>query len=155
MGVGAQQRITTTTNVDETTGAHRYTISGAICQAGPGCDNAYADQVFGHVNANDVPFSDNDLGTGPKNLIAGVRRPFGNQPIFHSENIDQRTSTNVTIEGHNFYPGSVTHSVNFRGGTLFYDLVGTGTGRFPSFNNSAGIILFMPGVVDAVDTFGR
>ena len=150
-----QNRVTTTTSVDEATGAHRYTISGAICQAGPGCDNAYADQVFGHVNANDVPFSDNDLGSGLKNLIAGVPRPFGNQPIFHSENIAQRTSVNVALEGHNFYPGSVTHSVIFRGGTLFYDLVGTGTGRFPSFNNSAGVFLFRPGVVDAVNTFGR
>ena len=34
----AQQRITTTSTVDKTTGAHRYTISGAICNAGPGCD---------------------------------------------------------------------------------------------------------------------
>jgi hypothetical protein len=61
----------------------------------------------------------------------------------------------LTLEGHNFYPGDVTHRVHFENGNLYYDMVGTGVGGSTGFwNNKVGIELFGPGVQDAVDRFG-
>jgi hypothetical protein len=110
--------------------------------------------VFGYVNQNDVPFSGKDLGSGNKTLISGIPRPFGNKPIYHSEDIAGRTSVNITLQGHNFHPGDVTHRVHFQGGNLYYDMIGVGSGSFPAANNWIGIKSFGPGVQDTVDRFG-
>lgn len=152
---GRDPRINTSTWVDPETGKHYYRIRGAICSQGQSCDDAYADSVYGDVNQNDIPFTSNDLGDGNRNLLPYAPRPFGNQPIRHIENAALRTSVNVALEGHNFYPGTVTHRVHFEGGTLFYDIVGVGTGSMPSLNNNAGTMLFTPGVRSVVNTFGR
>mgnify|MGYP006939816741 FL=1 len=148
-----QKRVTVTQSVDGDN--HEYRVRGLICSASSEeCSASYADQVFESVNQNDVPFSDKDLGSGNKNLISWARRPFGSQPIYHSEDITNRTSVNITMEGHNFHPGDVTHRVHFENGNLYYDMVGIGTGSFPGFNNWVGIKLFGPGVQSAVDKFG-
>ena len=81
--------------------------------------------------------------------------PSITQPIYHSEFPALRTSINTTLKGHTFHPGTVTHSVNFRGGVLYYDVSGAGEGGWPAFNNAAGILIFKPGVVDVVNNFGR
>ena len=39
-------------------------------------------------------------------------------------------------------------------GNLYFDMIGTGSGRAPELNNWAGITLLGPGVQDAVDRFG-
>ncbi len=96
--------ISTETSVNGRTGAHRYKITGIICrQSTPGCDQILADRVYTDVNANDVPFTSNDLGNGQRNLIPWLPRPLGNQPIEHFENVGLRTSLNVALDGHNFF----------------------------------------------------
>ncbi|MEM7620986.1 MAG: RHS repeat-associated core domain-containing protein, partial [Pseudomonadota bacterium] len=137
-------------------GEHRYVISGEICSVSTsGCNSALADKVFDYVNKNDVPFSSNDLGGGFKNLIDGLFRPLGNQPIDHVEYPDIRTAINTTLEGHNFHPGTVTHSVRFSDSSLLYNVTGQGSGRLPGFNNNLGVSLFKPNVRDVVNRFGR
>lgn len=87
------------------------------------------------------------MGGGRKSL-------FGRNPIEHIEDIANRISINVTLDGHVFHPGDVTHRVHFESSNLYYDAVGTGTGSFPIFNTDVGIFLFQPGVETAVDKFG-
>lgn len=142
-----QSRVSVTTSVDGD--YHEYKISGLVCNASAaGCNSAYADKVYGHVNANDIPFTDNDLTTGLH--ILGPAR----DPITHTQNLLTRTSVNIAEKGHTFYPGTVTHQVHFRDGGLYYDLTGVGTGIMPGFNNFVGETLFRPGVSSAVNKFG-
>ena len=149
-------RITVNQSINEETGDHRYIIRGIICsRSEKGCNETLADDVYAHVNQNDIPFTDDDLGSGPRVLIPGLPQPLGSQPIIHSENIRLRTSVNITLDGHNFHPGDVTHRVHFENGRLYYDLVGTGTGSAPKFNNWIGIKLFKPGVENAVNKFRK
>ncbi|MBA3582908.1 MAG: hypothetical protein H0W44_10730 [Gammaproteobacteria bacterium] len=61
---------------------------------------------------------------------------------------------NRTLDGHNYHPGDVTHRVYFGGGILYYDVIGTGTGSNPGFNNWLGIDLFLPNVQNVVTQFG-
>lgn len=68
------------------------------------------------------------------------------QPNMHVEDIPQRTSTNLTVDGHEFHPGNVTHRVHFVGSRLFYDVVGAGTSSDPLGNIYVGISLFTGGV---------
>lgn len=148
-----EKRISITQSVDGK--SHIYRVRGLICTTtSKDCNADYADKVFAHINKNDVPFSDEDLGSGNKILIKGIPRPFGNQPIYHSEDIKNRTSVNITLKGHNFHPGDVTHRVHFENGKLYYDMTGTGSGWAPEFNNWIGIKLFGPGVQDTVNKFG-
>jgi RHS repeat-associated protein len=155
-----------TSTIDEATGEHTYTIRGTICStSNPGCNADLADSVFDHVNKNDVPFSYDDSGAGKKVLIerwADATDPlpdfghkFSNQPIEHFEYPDAWTSVNVALPGHNFYPGTVTHQVYFESGSLYYEVRGTGTGSFPSFNNRMGIDLFEPGVRNVISIFAQ
>ncbi len=142
-----QRRISVETSVDGD--YHEYKISGLICNASAaGCNSAYADKVYGHVNANDIPFTDNDLTAGLH--VLGPAR----DPITHTQNSLTRTSVNIAERGHTFYPGTVTHQVHFRDGGLYYDLTGVGTGSMPGFNNFVGETLFRPGVANAVNKFG-
>ncbi|MDP2347668.1 MAG: hypothetical protein Q8N34_08075 [Gammaproteobacteria bacterium] len=140
-------RITVTTWVDGD--EHFYQIRGRVCRQGLNCDEAYADRVFAHVNRNDIPFTFDDLGDGQRDLLLGT------QPIRHIEDVAFRTSTNIALEGHEFYPGSVTHRVHFENGNLYYDVVGVGSGGIPSFNNAAGVGLFQGGVRSVVHSYGR
>ncbi|MCP3427996.1 RHS repeat-associated core domain-containing protein [Alteromonas sp. LMIT007] len=134
---------------------HEYSIKGRICsESQAACNAQLADSIFEDVNNNDVPFHDGDLGSGPKNLIDGIPRPLGNQPIIHIEFPDQRMSVNVVLDGHNFHPGDVTHRVYFEDGNLFYEVTGTGSGWAPGFNNTAGQVLFRPGVSQVVRKYG-
>lgn len=142
-----QSRVSVETRVDGD--YHEYKISGLICKASAaGCNSAYADKVYDHVNANDIPFTDNDLTTGLH--ILGPAR----DPITHTQDSLTRTSVNIAEKGHTFYPGTVTHQVHFRGGGLYYDLTGGGTGSMPGFNNFVGEFLFRPGVSSTVNEFG-
>ncbi len=153
---GHDSRITTLVWTDSETNEHFYQIRGTICSQGQGCGEAYADSVYEYVNQNDVPFTSNDLGNGQRNLLPYLPRFLdGNQPIRHIENADLRTSVNVTLRGHKFYPGTVTHRVHFEVGFLSYDVVGVGAGGNPSFNNSVGMGLFTSGVRSVVNRFGR
>ncbi len=101
-----------------------------------------------------MPFSDDDLGTGPKLLDP----PIGpDQPIFHQELPGQRTSVNTTVEGHIFHPGNVSHTVKFVNGNLVYTVTGTGNGTCfglpycSVLNNVAGVPLFLPGVIQVIN----
>lgn len=149
----ANSRIRQTSSTDGKD--HEYSIKGRICSISQSaCNSELADSVFADVNKNDVPFHDGDLGSGPKNLIDGVFRPFGNQPIIHTEYPEQRMSVNIALEGHNFYPGDVTHRVYFEAGHLYYEVTGTGNGWAPGFNNFAGQTLFRPGVYQVIKKHG-
>lgn len=58
-------------------------------------------------------------------------------------------------DGHEFHPGSVEHRVQFVGSSLFYDVIGTGTGQNPNFNNWFGIATFLGSVQTVVNEFRR
>lgn len=140
-------RVSISTSVDGD--YHEYRISALICSASAsGCNSAYADKVYEHVNANDIPLTSNDLTTGFH--ILGPAK----DPITHTQNLLTRTSVNIAEKGHTFYPGSVSHQVHFRNGGLYYDLTGVGTGSMPGFNNFVGAVLFRPNVSSAVKKFG-
>ena len=144
----AQRNVSVSTSVDEATGEHLYQIRGRICStSSSACNQALADRVFGRVNANDIPFTSDNLGSGERLLL-------GRDPIHHSENIAGRTSINTTLPGHTFHPGTVTHQVHFENGNLYYDVTGRGSGSLPGFNNFVGKELFQPNVVRTVRDFG-
>ncbi len=145
--------MTKTSSVDGETGAHEYRIRGLICSTSSSlCNTEYADSVYGHVNQNDIPFTDDDLRAGP-HLLKPV--PFlKGDPITHTQNLTTRTSVNIAEQGHRFYPGTVTHRVHFENGNLYYDLIGVGTGSNPGFNNWIGIRLFRLGVSSVVREYG-
>ena len=142
-----QKSIEVTSRVNKD-GKHYYQIRGMICRRDGVCSIEYADKVYGHVNRNDIPFTDDDLTVGPHNL------PGGN-PIRHEEFPGVRESINYTREGHFFHPGSVTHRVHFEDNVLYYDVIGEGAGRFPGINNRLGIRMFRPDVEDVVRQYGR
>lgn len=98
-------------------------------------------------NRNDIPFTTDDLGTGPRDLLG--------EPILHVEDIPLRTSTNITLEGHRYHPGDVVHRVHFVGSELFYDVIGSGTGPHPYENVTLGISLFYGGVATVVSQHGH
>lgn len=85
---------------------------------------------------NDVPFSDDDLGDGPKDLVWF--------PISHIERPSERTPINQTLEGHLFHPGNVTFTVllDRDTGDIHVQVEGRGTGAHPRFNNQLGRALF-------------
>jgi hypothetical protein len=145
------RRLNTTFSVDGD--AHEYRVRGLICStSSAGCNSDYADRVYGHVNRNDIPFTNDDLRAGLHSLQPV---PFSSpDPIVHTQSLDLRTSVNVTLEGHQFHPGTVTHRVHFEGGNLYYDLIGVGTGNNAMFNNWIGIRLFGPGVSSVVREYG-
>ena len=142
-----ERRIEVTSGVNED-GEHYYRIRGRICNRDGVCSIEYADEVYGHVNRNDIPFTDDDLRTGRHVL------PGGN-PIRHDEFLGIRETTNTTLKGHIFHSGSVTHRVHFEGDVLYYDVIGEGTGAFPRTNNFLGRITFRPGVHRIVEEYGR
>jgi len=148
----ARERVSIRTSVDNATGGHTYTIRGEICStASSGCNAELADRIYNeYVNRNDVPFIDDDLGGGQKELL-----PFGRGSIFHTEQPGEHTSINTTLESHVFHPGDVAHNLYFQDDALYYEVVGTGYGAFPRVNNVIGIGLFAPGVVEAVYRYGR
>jgi hypothetical protein len=147
-----QYRVTGTDSVNGRD--HSYSIRGLICnESTEGCNGTYADKIFAEVNQNDVPFGADSNGAGYKTLMLGVPL-IGNQPIYHSEDIASRQSVNVTVEGHQFHPGSVTHSVFFENGNLYYQVLGVGTGATPGVNNFVGAALFAPGVTSIVRKYG-
>ena len=145
-----RSRIGFTSSMYET-GRHEYRLRGFICQRSPQyCNEALANAVFEHVNQNDIPFTDDDLAVRRHTLPS-------NNPIDHRENESARTIINRTREGHVFHPGTVEHKVHFGngGGTLYYDVTGEGTGRFPSVNNELGRLLFEPGVREILRRYAR
>ena len=100
--------------------------------------------MFEH--ANDVPYSDDDLGSGIKSVYG--------QPAYHKEDLGRLKSMNKTLPGHVFHPGEVRHRVHFEDGTLYYEVNGRGSGPYPYVNNAAGIGTFLPGVYRVVRGFG-
>lgn len=118
-----------------------------------GCNEPLADRVYDYVNRNDIPFTENDSGTGVRNL--DVPGPWQDQPIYHIEDPRTRTSINRTLDGHIFHPGHVTHRVYFQRRTLYYEVIGSGQGGLPGFNNMMGVQLFQPGIRDVIERFGR
>ena len=113
----------------------------------------------GHVQQNDVPFIEDDMGEGERVLP-------GDNPIYHEEFEvgDPRVSENRTRPRHilhpldpNAPPGTVTHEVYVdEHGMLRYDVIGQGArGRAsPDESNLIGVVIFRPGVQGAVDRFG-
>ena len=78
----------------------------------------------------------------------------GFDPIFHTEYIEERRSVNRALEGHRFYPGTVTHEVFFDNGVLVYDITGEGSGDDPQFNNFLGTALFFPSALEVRNLCG-
>ena len=111
-----------------------------------------AKQVFEHVNANDIPFIDNDLGSGERLLPNPL--DDGIDPIYHEEYPGSLKSVNRTLLGHRYHEGRVTHRVYFQDGALYYEVIGKGTGPNPFKNNAFGLIVFTPDVYDALRKFG-
>ena len=93
-------------------------------------------------------------------LLAGVLslrlnyESWMRDPIRHEELPSIRETINITLDGHIFHEGSTVHRVYFDTGSLYYSVVGEGTGFGPRFNNTLGIILFRPGVARAVRDYG-
>ena len=143
------RRITFESSVDDA-GRHDYLIRGLICRASSiGCNADLADTVFDHVNRNDIPLIDDDLGDGDRKL------PFDN-PIYHDENEAGRTTVNYTRKGHLLHEGQVEQRVYFdENGNLYYQVHGTGSGKYGGANNVLGYLLFRPGVHRVVRTYGR
>ena len=143
------RRITFESSVDDA-GRHDYLIRGLICRASSiGCNADLADTVFDHVNRNDIPLIDDDLGDGDRKL------PFDN-PIYHDENEAGRTTVNYTRKGHLLDEGQVEQRVYFdENGNLYYQVHGTGSGKYGGANNVLGYLLFRPGVHRVVRTYGR
>ena len=146
------ERMSFDVDVNDATGRHHYSIRARICNAGPACNMELAGQVFEHVNANDIPFTNNDLGPGRRDL----RNPLdgGVDPVHHEEYPGSLKSVNETLPGHRYHPGNVTHRVHFQDGALYYEVVGEGTGSHPYGNNASGFIVFTPGVYHALRKFG-
>ena len=141
-----------TSSVDEM-GGHNYQIRGVICRWSPqSCNAALANAVFEHVNQNDVPFTDGDVGDDFHTLP-------GDNPIDHQEDAINRRTTNETMEGHIFHPGMVEHRVHFGNGngdnTLYYDVTGRGSGPYPHLNNFLGRQTFEPGVREVLWLYAR
>ena len=143
------RRITFESSVDDA-GRHDYLIRGLICRASSiGCNADLADTVFDHVNRNDIPLIDDDLGDGDRKL------PFDN-PIYHDENEAGRTTVNYTRKGHLLDEGQMEQRVYFdENGNLYYQVHGTGSGKYGGANNVLGYLLFRPGVHRVVRTYGR
>ena len=127
--------------------AHRYQLGPTrMCwtdQSGCTLDNALA-----AADSVSVPFVQNPA---EGRMEIG---PFGD-PIFHYVDHEGYQIYNIALDGHTFFPGQVLHSLStdtgwsFSWGRGFYTrqgiyltTVGTGTGRYPSFNNAVGIGLF-------------
>ncbi|WP_169746400.1 RHS repeat-associated core domain-containing protein [Sphingomonas changbaiensis] len=67
----------------------------------------------------------------------------GNNPISQFVNSNSRTIINTTLEGHIFYPGDVTIHVDpLSGSRSQITITGTGTGKFATFNDVIGRLLF-------------
>lgn len=127
---------------------HKYLIRGEICSRSSQCNDDYAVRLYSeYANKNDVPLLGVDSGTGYKYLL-----PYNK--IFHEEFISERLSVNTTTQKHMFHPGDVEVRVHFENDVLYYDVTGTGSGSFPSFNNDIGVDLFAPSVFEAVRTYG-
>ena len=142
-----QRRIEVTSEVGKD-GGHYYRIRGMICRRSNECSIEDESEVFGTVNRNDIPFTDDDLRVGDHDL-------FGGNPIRHEEFPGIGETRNTTLEGHIFHPGRVTHKVHFEDNVLYYDVTGRGTGALPGINNRLGIRTFRPGVEDVVERYGR
>jgi hypothetical protein len=88
--------------------------------------------------------------------VEGRNVLLGNNPIYHSVDRVNFTVTNTALEGHDYYPGTVVHSLsidvrsrwswsNFSFQSvdaIFLTTVGTGTGANPGWNNFLGRELF-------------
>jgi hypothetical protein len=146
----SKERVNVTASSNDQTNEHTYKISGLICMtSNTDCNESYANQVYSFVNKNDIPFTSDDMREGEHLLKPPI--PFMTpDPIRHTQDSSQRISVNIAGYGHRFYPGTVTHSVNFRNGGFYYDVVDIGSGENPIFNNAAGIVLFRPGVSTVV-----
>ena len=129
-------------------GGHWYIIRGRIChRSSSHCDEDFADDVFDTVNRVDVPWSWEDLGPGEKILA-------GNNPIYHDEFPAERRSVNTTRKGHRYHRGEVVNQVVFGDDDfLYYEVIGTGTGKDPYENIVTGTLTFFPVVDDVVEWF--
>ena len=128
-------RITVTSWVRD--GEHYYRISGLICRGGSvGCDGELRQAVYETLNAMDVPYSNDDVGAGPKDVH--------DQPITHEEFPQEFRSKNTTRPGHIFHRGGVDFGVpqDSVTGDIRVEIIGTGTGPYPSLNTFLGKDLF-------------
>ena len=133
------RRITFESSVDDA-GRHDYLIRGLICRASSiGCNADLADTVFDHVNRNDIPLIDDDLGDGDRKL------PFDNR-IYHDENEAGRTTVNYTRKGHLLHEGQVEQRVYFdENGNLYYQVHGTGSGKYGGGEQRLGLLVVPAG----------
>ncbi len=110
---------------------HRYDIS---VMTGCSADITF-DIVRGAGNsAPGAPYAE----SGAHDLVL-----TGDNPITQSVDPANRTITNVTRQGHTFYPGDVNINVAAQGrGSSSINITGTGTGKYPLVNNLFGGLIF-------------
>ena len=105
--------------------------------------------MFEHVNQNDVPYTLDDEGEGPRVL-------FGGNPIEHEELLADRRSRSWTSEGHIFHEGTALHDVYFGDDDyLYYVVTGRGSGGYALLNLLVGFERFLPGVIDVLYMFSH
>jgi hypothetical protein len=132
--------------------AHRYQVGGTrLCYANQtGCTMSNALKV---VDAASTPIVGGLLNDAPQ---AGFNNLLVNNPIDHYVDEKNFTITNTALPGHDFYPGTVVHSLSMQADSrwswssfsftpvdaIYLTTVGTGTGAYPSLNNAVGSMLF-------------
>lgn len=116
----------------KTAAPHQYEIrQDTTCSA----SGAFEKLRAPGVSAPGAPYARS--GTTPR-----INLPINN-PISQSVNTTTRTIRNVTLEGHSFFPGSVTIQVQSRaGGGSTITITGEGSGPNPGLNDAAGYFIF-------------
>ena len=141
--IGRKTHVSTSTDAN---GGHVYTLTTDLCST----NTCSADEVFSYVNQNSVPFTD-DYHDGHHTLpglpFEGGPDWASPNPIIHTSNPELRTSTNIAMPGHVFYPGNVVHSVSVVNDRVIVQTTGVGSGSTrieAHFNNFVGVQGFMP-----------
>jgi RHS repeat-associated protein len=130
--------------------AHRYQVGPTrLCDVGQsGCTLGNALNVVDRYSVSFVGGSE-----GP---VEGRNVLLVDNPVEHTVDRVNFTITNTALEGHDFYPGTVVHSLavdtrsqwswssftSQKVDSIFLTTVGTGSGANPNFNNFAGKNLF-------------
>jgi RHS repeat-associated protein len=128
-------------------GKHLYGLATDLCST----SECNPDQVFLDVNKWSIPFNiTGDYSDGFHSLLG---LPFESRfdfltpnPIQHTSNAKERTSTNLALPGH-LFKGTVVHRVSVRGDRVIVSTIGTGTAGSnlnAKFNNVVGIAGFLP-----------
>ncbi|WP_454283842.1 RHS repeat-associated core domain-containing protein [Ralstonia pickettii] len=133
---------------------HRYQIGPTyLCTEGPGCTRGIALQVVDGFSLGILTIVNGAPSQG-YNLLLPT-----NDPIQHIVDYDRYAIFNITLPGHQFFPGQVEHSITYGPGPdgvgigIYLTTVGTGSGPRPGWNNFLGYLIFTPTHVWSVDYF--